>query len=368
MIIFSSTLKRIFKKRVNRLMIFLAPIVFVVIAFSLSTSGKINIAVADKDNTEFTGIFIKDLNSKGNVTVMSEDNIRTGIINKTVDYGIIIDKGFTDSIVKGGDAKLQALRTEGISVTTIVKLYMENFISAAKNIANNTKGDKELFYSSFRDYEKGAFKSETIVFGNTQGDGQKEKIALGMLGYAMLLIASFSTNLILEDKKNNTYIRMFASPLKNWSYMLQNIFSILIVVLIQVIVGFTFMTEVFKANLGASIINMFMLYAIYATSCVALGLAVGSLSKNIKQASVLSLLITTLMGMLGGFFWPIEYMPSTLITIGKLTPAYWLTDGMNKLLTNSSISSAAQNIGIIILFTIAFLMISSWKKVYIENV
>lgn len=368
MIIFISNLKRIFKKRVNKITIFLAPIVFIILAFSLNTVGTINVAVADKDNTEFTSIFIKGLEGKGNVEVTSEDNIKAGIINKTFDYGIVIDKGFTDSIIKGEDVKIEAFKTEGSNVTSVVKLYMENYISAAKNISKNTKGSKELFYSSLKDYERGAFNSKNIIFGSTSGDGQKEKIALGLLGYVMLLIATFSTNLILEDKKNNTYIRMFASPLKNWSYMLQNILSILIVVLIQVLVAFIFMVGVFKAELGASMLNMFLIFAIYATCCVALGLAISSVSKNIKQASALGLLVNTLIGMLGGLFWPKEFMPDTLITIGKFTPAYWLTEGMNKLLTSPSIASAGQDIGIILLFTIAFFMVSSWKKVYIENI
>lgn len=368
MTIFVSNLKRIFKKKVNRLIIFLAPIAFIILAFNLITPGRINIAVSDKDNTEFTDALIKGLKEKGNVGVVSESDIKAGIINKTIDYGIIIDKGFTDSIIKGEDAKIETFRTEGANVTSVVKLYIENFINAAKNISKNTNGSKEMFYSSFKDYEKGTFKSENIVFGNTVGDGKKEKTALGMLGYMMLLIATFSTNMILEDKKNNTYTRMFASPLKNWSYMLQNILSILIVVLIQVYIAFKFMTGVFKAQLGASELNMFLIFAIYALSCVALSLAVVSISKNIKQASVLGLLINTLVGMLGGFFWPKDYMPSTMITIGKFTPAYWLTDGIDKLLTSASIASAAQDIGIILLFTLAFFMASSWKKVYIENI
>lgn len=367
MIIFISNLKRIFKKRANKITIFLAPILFIILAFNLDTAGRINVAVADKDNTEFTNTFIKGLEGKCNVEITSEGNIKASIINKTADYGIVIDRGFTDSIINGEDVKIKSFRTDGANVTSVVKLYMENYMSAAKNISKNTKGNKELFYSSLKNYEKGAFKSENIVFGNTGGDGQKEKIALGMLGYVMLLIATFSTNLILEDKKNNTYIRMFASPLKNWSYMLQNIFSFLLVVLIQVLVAFIFMVGVFKAQLGASVLNMFLIFAVYATSCVALGLVIGSLSKNIKQASVLGLLINTLVGMLGGFFWPKEYMPNTLITIGKFTPAYWLTDGMDKLLTSTSIASAAQDIGIILLFTLAFFMLSSWRKVYIEN-
>jgi ABC-2 type transport system permease protein len=368
MTIFFTNLKRIFKKKINRIIIFLAPIIFIIIAFNLITPSRIHVAVVNKDNTEFSSAFIKGLEKKADVGVISEQDMNTGVINKTIDYGIVIDKGFTDSIIKGEDTKIQTFRAEGVSAVSVIKLYIENYISAAKNISKNVNGNKDAFYSSFKDYEKGVFKSENIVFGSTQGDGLKEKMALGMLGYTMLLIATFSTNMILEDKKNNTYTRMFSTPLKNWNYMLQNILSMLVVVLIQVAVAFTFMIDVFKAQLGASVLNLFIIYAVFAACSVALGLAIVSVSKNVKQASVLGLLINTLSGMLGGFFWPKEYMPDTLITIGKFTPGYWLTDGVDKLLTSPSITSAAQDIGIILLFTLAFFMASSWKKVYIENI
>lgn len=369
MTIFVSNLKRIFKKRLNKIMIFAAPIVFVLLAFSLTPGGvSVNVGVVDNDNTEFTRAFINGLKEKSDAAIMSEESIKAGITNKSLAYGIIIDKGYTESIIKGEDVKLKTYRADEVNITSAVKLYIENYISAAKNIANNAKGSKELFHSSLGVYDKGNFKSETIVFGDNGGDGQKEKIALGLLGYAMLLIATFSTNLILEDKKNNTYIRMFASPLKNFGYMLQNILSFLIVVLIQVFIAFQFMTGVFKAQLGASALNMFLIFALYAVTCVAIALAIGSVSKNIKQASALGMLVNTLIGMLGGLFWPKEYMPEILLTIGKFTPAYWLTEGINRLLTSSSIVSAAQDLGILFLFTVVFFMISSWGKVYIENV
>lgn len=368
MTIFISNLKRIFKKRINRLTIFLAPIVFIILAYSLNTTGSINVSIADKDKTEFTNTFIKELERKCNVGITSEDNIKIRIINKTADYGIVIDKGFTDEIIDGEDAKIKAFSTDDASVTSAIKLYVENYMNAAKNIARNTKGNKKLFYFSLKNYENGAFNSENIIFGNAGGNGQKEEMALCMLGYTMLLIATFSTNLMLEDKKNNTYIRMFVSPLKNWNYMLQNILSFLLIVLLQVLVGFIFMVDAFKAQLGASGLNMFIIFAIYATSCVALSLAISSLSKNIKQASILALLVNTIIGMLGGFFWPKEYMPNVLITIGKFTPAYWFTDGINKLMTSASIIAAGQDIVIIILFALAFFLASSWKKVYIENI
>lgn len=369
MTIFTSNLKRIFKKRMNRVIIFAAPIVFVVLAFSLITQeSKINVGIVDKDNTELTSTFIKDLGKKCNVGIIPEADIKPSIVNKTLNYGIVIEKGFTDNIIDNQGVKIKTYGTDEQNMASAVKVYIENYMSAVKNIAKNTNGNKELFYSSFKNYEKGILNSETIVFQAKSGDAMKERISLGMLGYCMLLIATFSTNIILEDKKSQTYVRMFASPLKNWNYMLQNVLSFFLIVLIQVFIAFGFMVKVFNAQLGASLLNMFLIFAIYAATCVALGLAISSISKNVKQASVLGLLANTLIGMFGGLFWPKEYMPQILLTIGKFTPAYWLTEGVNKLLTSPSLTSAAQDIGVMLLFTVVFFMISSWKKVYVENV
>lgn len=369
MTVFITNLKRILKRRINRVMIFAAPIIFIVIAFNVNASGvNINVGIVDKDNTEFTKEFINGLKEKSTVEIMNADNMNAAIMNKSLAYGIVIDEGFTEDILNSKDVNIKTYRADDVNLTSAVKLYIEDYISAARNISKNTNGNKELFYSSLKNYDQGNFKSETIVFGDKGGNGEKEKIALGLLGYVMLLIATFSTNLILEDKKSNTYIRMFASPLKNFSYMLQNILSFLLVVLIQVYVAFIFMTRVFKAQLGASEINMFIIFALYATTCVALALAIGSVSKNIKQASALGILVNTLLGMFGGLFWPKEFMPELLQNIGKFTPTYWLTDGINKLLTSSSLISIAQEMGIILLFTVVFFMISSWGKVYAENV
>ena len=369
MTIFITNLKRIFKRRLNRVIIFGAPIVFVIIAFYLGTNGiSVNVGIVDKDNTEFTQSFIKGLQGKSDVEIVNEDIMKTSIMNKSLAYGIVIDKGFTEDMLNGKDVKLKTYRADEVNIASSVKLYIEDYISAAKNISNSTKGNKELFYSSMKDYEKGKFSTEKIIIGDNGGDGQKEKIALGLLGYTMLLLATFSTNLILEDKKNNTYIRMFASPLKNLSYMMQNILSFLFVLLVQISVTFQFMTRVYKVQLGASEINMYLIFALYAATCVALSLAIGSISRNVKQAATLGMVATTLIGMLGGLFWPKEYMPDVLLTIGKFTPAYWLTDGIDKLLTSSSITSVAMELGVLSLFTIVFFMISSWGKVYSENV
>ncbi|MBZ9685523.1 ABC transporter permease [Clostridium estertheticum] len=370
MTIFFSNLKRILKKRINRIMIVAVPVILVLMVFNLNMNAvvSINIGVVDNDNTEFTKAFIKGLQEKSEVEIISEDTMKATIKNNHLAYGVVMDKGFTEAILNGEDVKLKTYRADDVDLTSAVKLYIENYISAARNIAKNTKNNKEVFYSSLRAYEKGTFKSETIVFGDKGGDGRKEKSALGLLGYAMLIIATFSTNLILEDKKNKTYIRMFASPLKNFNYMLQNIFSFLFIVLIQVYIAFKIMTGTFKAQLGASVENMFVLFVIYAATCVALALAIGSVSKNIKQASALGVLVNTLVAMLGGLFWPKELMPDILLTMGKFTPAYWLTDGIDKLLTSRSITSAAQDIGILLLFTVVFFMISSWGKVYVEDI
>jgi len=150
--------------------------------------------------------------------------------------------------------------------------------------------------------------------------------------------------------------------------LLQNIFSFLAIMILQIYIMFKVIIDGFKGDIGPSFSNMFILFTVFAVCSIALNLAICSASKNAKQATTLSGIINTLLAMLGGAFWPRDIMPDFLRTAGDFTPTAWLVDAVNKLLLSSNMSAVYKNIGIIILFTIVFFLFCSWKKVDVETI
>lgn len=366
MAVFFSNIKRIFRKKTNRILIFLLPILFVILAFNINTStGTVSVGVVDNDNTEFTKGIANVV--KCEFVKLNDKEINTEIANGA-DYIVVIDKGFTDKLIKGEDAQIKGYKPDGLGINSGAKLAIENYINAGKNIAQYSNKDSNKFYESLKEYNKGNFSSEVKVINNEKGSGESEKYSLGFLAYTLLLLASISCYIIMEDKKNNTLVRVFATPISSKSYLLQNIFSFLAIMIIQIIIMFNVITKGFKGDIGPSYFNMFILFTVFAVCAIALNLAICSVSKNAKQASTLSGLINTLLAMLGGCFWPRDIMPDFLITAGDFTPTAWLIDAVNKLLLSSDISSVYKNIGIILLFTVVFFLFCSWKKVDVETI
>ena len=329
------------------------------------SNSTVSVAIVDNDNTEFTKGIKNEL--KCEFVKLNDEEIKSAIATN-IDYIVVIDKGFTDELIKGEDAKIKSYKPDGLSFYSGARLALENYINVGKNIASYSNKDSNKFYESLKEYKKGNFSSEVKVFSNEKSTGENEKLALGFLAYTLLLLASFSCYIIMEDKKNNTLVRVLATPISSKSYLLQNIFSFLSIMILQIIIMFNVITKVFKGDLGPSVFNMFILFTVFAVCSIALNLAICSVSRNVKQASTLSGIINTLLAMLGGSFWPREFMPNVLKTAGDFTPTAWLIDAVNKLLLSSDISSVYKHIGIILLFTIVFFLFCSWKKVDIETI
>lgn len=367
MAIFCSNLKRIFRKRSNRFMIFVLPIILVLVFFKLMnfSNGSIAVRIVDNDKTEFTKGLKNEV--KCEFVSMSESQIKTAIATN-VDYIVVIDKGFTEKMINGEDVTLRTYKAKGANYDSGVQLSIENYVVAGKNLAKCSNKDSNKFYTMLKQYEKGNFSTKEKLFNNEKSDGTHEKYSLDFVSYSLLLLAGFSCYIIMEDKKNNTLVRMLATPLDSKSYLLQNILSYFVVMAIQVIITLLAIIYLVGGDIGTSFSNMFILFSVFSLCAIGLNLAVCSISKNAKQASTLCGFINALLAMLGGAFWPREVMPDFLKTASNFTPTAWLIDGVSKLLVSPDLSSVYQDIGILFLFTIVFFLFCSWKKVYVEDI
>lgn len=85
------------------------------------------------------------------------------------------------------------------------------------------------------------------------------------------------------------------------------------------------------------------------------------------QFGYLSNLIIVPMCMLGGCYWPIDFMPDTLQKIANFVPTSWLIKATEKIIYGAKLSEVYIEIFIIILFTITFFLIGINKRVDISK-
>lgn len=362
LIIFKSNLKRILKSRINLIFMIIFPIVFVSISMASSFQlPKTTVGIVDKDKTRFTKDFIKNLSEKNNVRVFNEADIKDKLINNGADYIMVIDKGFTEAIINNKEAALRGYSIQESNISLPTKYYVDSYINSVKNIGAASKGDEEKFYNGLESFNKGSFKGVYRDINNSQRKSNTLQ-ALGFLIMSMIFLSNNTAQLILDDKQNKTFFRIFASPISTKSYMLQNILSSLVILLIQITLIFTIMVKIFHAEFGMSLFSVYALYLLFSLMCVSLGVAVVSISKNTRQAGAINSFITVPMCMLGGCFWPISFMPDILVKISNFMPTTWILRAASKVIDGSSLVGVKTEISVILLFTLVFILLGSWKK------
>lgn len=368
MTIFLYNIKRILKRKLNIVLMIVVPVVFILISIAVTRGGSIVVlGVVDNDNTELTNTLIENLDGKCEVAWINEDEINSKIISYTVHYAIVIEKGFTDSIIKGEDARVKSYSIRETDAAVPLKMYIENYINAAKNIAKASGGDKDKFYLGMDYYQNGNFGAEFKTIDFKSFGKRTTLLSLGFLIMCIMQLSSFSTTMVLEDKEKNTYYRILSTPLKIKSYMLQNILSFIAIAAIQIGAVIAVMKFIFNADLGPSVLNLYLVLFIFGIVSVSIGVAISSLSKNTSQSSTLATFIITPMCMLGGCYWPREYMPDILKNIGDFVPTTWALKGAESVLNGSSILGIWKELSILLLFALVFFLLASWRRADVEK-
>lgn len=122
----------------------------------------------------------------------------------------------------------------------------------------------------------------------------------------------------------------------------------------------------FNMSLGTAPILMFILFAVFSLVCVSLGILLVSVLKKAIHAYIAIILLTTPMVMLGGCYWESNLMPEFMQKIALFIPTTWVMKEVDNLLIGSwSCVEVCKSIGILLIFSIVFLIIGMMKKVEI---
>lgn len=363
MTIFLYNIKRILRKKLNIIFMIVVPVLFIIISIAATQGGSpIVMGIVDNDNTGLTKTFIENLEGKSTVVSVNENEIKSKIISSSIQYAIVIDKGFTEGIIKGEDVKIKSYSIQETDAAVPLKMYIDSFINTAKNIGKASGGSSDKFYEGMGYYSEGSFAAEFKSFDFKAFNKDTTMASLGFLIMCIMLLSTFASSMILEDKKSNTYYRVFSTPMKIKSYMLQNILSFIAIAAIQIAVVLAAMKFVFNADLGPSIANLYLVLFVFGIVSVSIGIAISSFSKDTRQSGTLSTFIITPFCMLGGCYWPREIMPDILKRIGDFIPNTWALKAANNVLLGSSILDLWKELGILLLFALVFFLLSSWRK------
>jgi ABC-2 type transport system permease protein len=345
------------------------PIIFIAFSmFAIGNSTTLNVAIIDNDNTKLTSVFKESLLSSTELVKLQEEDIAQKLISGKLDYAIKIEEGFTQKLIQGLDVKVGTYSLKETNTSASIKFLAESFINSSKNIAVAAKGSEEEFYRGMDLYISDIVSANYLSIEDTENDTKDNTyLSLGFMVMFMLFMSTNAAALVLEDKQLKTYGRVLSSPVSMRSYFVQNLLSNIAIMFMQVCAIFFILGFVFKADLGPSRGSLMILFGVFSLTAVALGMAISSFSKDLRQDNAMSYLITIPMSMLGGCFWPLEIMPKALQQLANLTPVTWVLRASEKLLYGSSLYDIGSELAILLLFALVFLIVGSNKRVMMKG-
>lgn len=362
MTLFMSNLRRIFKNKVQVLVIIILPVItlFFGSTYVFSNDQDLTMGISDLDKTDFTRMFINCLASQVQIVEIPQEQIQDKIINSKIEYAVVINKGFTESLIKGNEVETRGYYLEDANQSLPIQNYVDSYISAAKRIAKASGGNEQKFYEGMDNLNDSNLKLEYKVL--TEFEREKSYGILGLFLIFMLMTTVIFTTLILTDKGNKTFYRTLTTPVSLRNYMFQNILSFLVVSVFQVTVMFIVLKGLFGIYLGNSTLNMYLLFLAASLLAVSLGVAISSISKSVIQASFTGLFLAFFLGSIGGCFIENDMSTGLFRTMGKFTPVYWIMDGVSKLLKEKGLSAIGGDILVVILFALVLFFLCTWKK------
>ncbi len=369
MIILQNTFKRLLRNKVSLLLVLVIPPTMLGLLFGLGGQGMdtITVGLVDQDQTPLARQLEEVLQERAVVKPMLEEDISGELTAARVQMALVIPSGFTQTVLEGGEVRLDSYSIQESNLAMPVELVVESFTRAALNVAVAAEGNMDAFYRGLADYRKGGVQVETLMTEGMDGDRSNAAAsAMGILGINMMFLALYATMHLLKDRENRTFHRVMTAPLSQRSYLMQIIGCFLAILLIQMTGVFLISRFLLNLYLGVNVLALYGVMVVFALVCVAFGIAIASLVKTTRQAGTLASLLTTPMAMLGGLLWPREIMPEILQHIGMFLPTTWMMEAVNKVIVSGNFLEAGWEMGILLLFALVFFLMGSWRRVDIS--
>jgi len=355
-------MRRLLRDKYNLMVMVVLPVITLVLYVLVGNNNSpVRVGITDNDVTFLTESLIRGLEKNCMVLFLKEEEIKYGLLNDEIDFGVKIDKGFTESLMSGEEVQLKTYGIRDYNGLIPAKIYINNFINSARKIAIASKGDEEEFKKGLEYYMEGNFETQYEDVSSVSSGGYYVQSGLGIMLMFMKYMAINAASLIGEDKRLKTYERILISPLTLKEYALGNILSFFAIIWVQIIVLFGILRYMFGMGFGSSMSSLLIFILIYSAVCVSMGMAIVNLSKNLSHVSALTPLIVIPMAMLGGCLWPREIMPIMLQRISELMPATWAMKGVEKILNGGNIATVGNEIIVLLLFSLVFFLVGSVK-------
>ncbi|MDD3223900.1 MAG: ABC transporter permease [Clostridium sp.] len=355
--IFIYNIKRMYKKKYSIIATMVLPIIIFLVSINISNFGILTakIAIIDNDKTAVTDKMGKELKKSYGSEKVDKNDIFDALKTQKVKCVIVIDRGFTNEVIKGQHPKIKVYGDKDSNLQKSIEYYINSYLKNVKAIAIKAKGSNSEFKSEF---EKFSVKTKYINAYETYKKGERNvKIAYSFLIMFLLFSSINFANIIFDNKERLKKSRIAFLPITIKSYMFQCTLNLFILEFIEAMVLFAVTIIVYNEIIIPYVWILFLIFSVFSITAISFGMFANSLTSKYGSSNVAIYMIVIPMCMLGGCFWDISSMPLSLRYIGYFIPTTWIVDSIYTVFQNeASVSSIAVDLVVMSLFSLVFFL------------
>lgn len=328
-----------------------------------SSSGYINIGVIDNDNSSTSTHLISTLKEGNGIKIIpiKKEEMNTRFSEKSVTEVIEIPQGYEESFVKASPLVLNITSTEGSSTNDLLKNLLSQEISSLNNLGKISERNLDSYHKSLQNYiNANTGKIQKKSLSDLHQNYTYGLVFIGFLIMFMLQRGFDGASHQYDEKNENIYTRIFIAPVKTWQYYLADVLSSYFVVSLQAVLGILGLVAL-KLNIGVDYGVVLVILLALGLVSVGLSVCVRAFCESENLASNIFTFFVMILVMLGGCFIPLEFMPTAFDKLSYFTPTRWAMQSFTDMQSGSTFSDISLNIGVILLFAVAFFVIGSYK-------
>ncbi|MCP5102248.1 MAG: ABC transporter permease [bacterium] len=330
----------------------LFPLVFIFIFGNLykqddPSAQQAALAVLNKDTGQWGAYFVDQIKSPG--IALQEVNEEPEQYNRL----LIIPTDFSKKIAAKEAQQLVFKKRDGANVQAAAQAETRIIQAIAKTITRLILNSGSEFRNIIR--LKTQFPENTLT---KIPSGFDHVIPGTMVQFIMMMVLIYGGIVVMTDRKRGILSRILfssASIAQLWGgKFLGRLMMGLLQSLILIVTGLLF----FNLNLGnifLSLLNIFF----FCITVASLSILIGSLLNKEDLIVGVSVLTANIFAALAGCWWPIEIVPQSIRTIGKISPAYWAMDAFHQVIFfNKGLRDIYSNFIVLLGYTLVFTLLA----------
>jgi ABC-2 type transport system permease protein len=364
-------LKRMISNKSVILLTLLMPMFVMCLVTFFTSGGNTNnsntlyIDFVNNDKGQSGNKLIKEFINSPNFTVytVNQSDAEYRVEHNVVAEAIIIPENFSDSLSNGTEPNIKILKLNSgdSNITTDGKInsFINEFL-ISKQISTNLKSKLSISNNVTAELSKEvssnkvAFTSTTVTKNKTNSLGNQ--ISLNLCISFMMFTVIFIVNEILARKDDKTLRRSLSTPNNKFVLLGSIVLAFLVVGWIQVLLMVGSTTLLFKLSWGSSMPALFVLFTALILVVLGLGVLLCRIIKSANNAPMVCQMVVQISCLVGGSYMPLEYFPTALKHVAYFMPQSWAVTAITDVvLNNKGLISILPNVGVLLLFAVAFL-------------